>query len=155
MNETEPANLVRLLRRPILRIRTGVVLLPLVMLGRERDLAAQVAIEAVDWREWKLNHLSSDSYHLGLSTETVLRDLGRIVEDVHIAGDCLWIYNADLALSGLRYDERLRFWAFLYSTFKQRRGLLLSLPTGASNLLPTGERIAWERDERLARWEGA
>ena len=155
MNETEPVNLVRLLQRPILRIRTGVVLLPLAMLGRERDLAAQVAIEAVDWRQWKLNHLSSDSSHLGLSTETVLRDLGRIVDDVDVAGGCLWIYNADLALSGLRYDERLRLWAFLYSTFKQGQGLLLSLPAGAFNLLPTGARIAWERDERLARWEGA
>lgn len=154
MSETEPANLVQLLQRPILRIRTGIVLLPLVMLGREPELAARLAIEAVDWREWKLNRLSSDSNHLGLTSETVLRDLREIVEDVNLAGNCLWIYNVDLALSALRYGERLRFWDFLYSTFKQRRGVLLSLPTRASNLLPTEERIAWERDERLARWEG-
>ncbi len=155
MSETEPASLVQLLQRTELRIRTGIVLLPLVMLGRERELAARLAIEAVNWRDWKLNHLSSDSHHLGLSSETVLRDLGEIIEDVDIGGDCLWIYNADLALSALRYDERLRLWSFLFSTFKQRRGLLVSLPAQASNLLPTGERIAWEQDERLARWEGA
>lgn len=155
MSETELASLVQLLQRPILRIRTGIVLLPLVMLGRERELAARLAIEAVDWRDWKLNHLSSDSNHLGLSSETVLRDMREIAEDVGIAGDCLWIYNVDLALSALRYDERLRVWDFLFSTFKQGRGLLFSLPTQASSLLPTEERIAWETDERLARWEGA
>ncbi|MDQ3638608.1 MAG: hypothetical protein M3426_11560 [Actinomycetota bacterium] len=155
MSKVEPASLVQLLQRPILRIRTGVVLLPLVMLGRERELAALLAIEAVDWRDWKLTHLSSDSHHLGLSSENVLRDLREIIEDVDIAGNCLWIYNVDLALSALRYDERLRFWAFLYSTFKQRRGLLFSLPAQASNLLPPEELIAWEKDERLARWEGA
>ncbi len=155
MSKTQPVSLVRTLQQPILRIRTGIVLLPLDMIGREPELAARLAIEAVDWREWKLARLRSSSRYLGLSSETVLRDFQEIVDDVDLAGNCLWIYNADLPLSGLRHDERLRLWTFLYSNFKQRRGLLFSLPARASNLLSLEERGAWESDNRLARWEGA
>lgn len=154
MSETEPASLVRLLQQPILRIRTGIVLLRFDGLGREPELAARLGVEAVDWREWKLDRLDSASNHLGLTGETILRDLREIIEDVNIAGNCLWVYNTDLALSALRYGERSRYWDFLFSTFKVPRGLLLSLPARASNLLPTEERVAWERDDRLARWEG-
>lgn len=154
MSEVELASLVRLLQQPILRIRTGIVLLPLNMLGSEPELAARLGIEAVDWRGWRLQRLNSGSNHLGLSSETVLRDLREMIEDANLAGTCLWVYNADLALSALRYDERLWFWDFLFSTFKQRRGILFSLPAQASNLLPAEKRTVWERDERLARWEG-
>jgi hypothetical protein len=155
MSRTDPSRLARLLRQRVLRARTGIVLLPLDMLGHEPELAARLDIGTVDWREWKLNRLRSDSRYLGLSSEIVLRDLQNIVEDVDLIGNCLWIYNADLLLAALRYDERLRFWTFLHSTFKPHRGLLFSLSTQASNLLPMEERKTWEKDERLAIWEGA
>lgn len=153
MSEMDPVSLVQLLQRPVLRIRTGIVLLPIAMLGHERELAARLAIEVVDWRTWKLDSLRSDSNHLGLTSETILKDMREIVEDVTFPGNCLWIFNADLALSALCYNERLRFWDFLYSTFKSHRGLLFSLPAQASNLLPTENRTIWENNERLTRWE--
>lgn len=155
MSRMDPAQLAQLLRQRILRVRTGIMLLPTDMLGHEPELAARLDVGAVDWREWKLDRLSPDSRYLGLSSEVVLRDLQSIVEDAELVGTCLWIYNADLLLAGLRYDERLRFWNFLYSTFKPHRGLLLSLSTEASNLLPMEDRKTWENDERLAIWEGA
>jgi hypothetical protein len=92
---------------------------------------------------------------LGLSGETILQDLQEITEDVDLDGNCLWVHNVDLLFAALRYDERLRAWATLFSTFKQRRGLLFSLPEQAFNLLPATERKTWESDERLATWEGA
>lgn len=138
-----------------MRIRTGILLVPLSALGSERDLAARLGIQAVDFREWKLARARPHSRYLGLSGETILQDLQEIVEDVDLGGNCLWVYNMDLLLSALRYDERLRIWAALFSAFKRRRGLLFSLPAQAFNLLPATERGTWERDERLATWEGA
>lgn len=155
MGKAEPAELVRLLRQQVLRIRTGILLLPLGMLGHELELAARLDVEALDWRGWKLKQLDPHDRYLGLSYDRVVRDLRQIVEDISIPGTPLWIYNTDLFLSALRYSERQRFWTFLYSTFKQRRGLLFSLPMEATNLLPMEERRAWEREKRLAQWEGA
>ena len=155
MTKVEPADLVRLLEQPTLRIRTGVLLVPLSALGSERELAARLGIEAVDFREWKLARIRHGSRFLGLSRETILQDLRELAEDVDLGGNCLWVHNMDLLLSALRYDERVRAWATLFSTFKQRRGLLFSLPAQAFNLLPATERGAWENDERLATWEGA
>ncbi len=150
----KPADLVELLCGETLRIRTGILLLPLNLLGDEPELAARLGIEAVDWRGWKLKRLESNSRFLGLSGETVLKDLQEIVDDIDLAGNCLWIYNADLFLSALCYDERRYLWDFLFSTFKQHRGLLLSLPAQALGLLPMQKRRAWEDDNRLAKWEG-
>ncbi len=155
MTRVDPADLARLLEQPTLRIRTGILLVPLNALGSESELAARLGVEAVDFREWKLTRAGTNSRYLGLSAETILRDLQEVVEDVDLGGTCLWIHNMDLFLSALRYDERLRTWAALFSTFKQRRGLLFSMPAQALNLLPATERGTWERDERLATWEGA
>ena len=155
MTRVEPADLVRLLEQPILRIRTGILLVPSSALGSERDLAARLGIEAVDIREWKLARARPGSRFLGLSRETILQDLQEMVEDMDLGGNCLWVHNMDLLFSALRYGERLRAWATLFSTFKQRRGLLFSLPAQAFNLLPATERGTWEKDERLATWEGA
>lgn len=154
MTRVDLADLVQLLRGPTLRVRTGILLVPSASLGNEPELAARVGVEAVDWRARKLTRVGSDSRYLGLSSETVMRDLQELVDDVDLGGNCLLIYDMDLILSALRYDERLRTWAALFSTFKQRRGLLFSLPARATNLLPVTERRAWEKDGRLAIWEG-
>lgn len=155
MTEVDATELIRLLQQPILRIRTGILLVPVGVLGSEPELAARFGVEAVDWQAWKLTRVAPNSRYLGLSGETALRDLRELVEDVDLVGNCLWIYNIDLLLSALRYDERMRAWSALFSTFKQRRGLLFSLPVRAVNLLSATERRAWECDGRLARWEGA
>ncbi len=153
MVDTEPEELVRLLQRPVLRIRTGVVLLPAGLLGREPELATRLGLQAVDWRDRKLKKLSPESRYLALSSEKLLEDLREIVEDSSLPGSCLWVYNADLLLSALQYGERERFWSFLRLNFKQFRGLLLSLPERATHLFSSVERDSWHQDNRLAEWE--
>lgn len=153
MVDAEPEELVRLLQRPVLRIRTGVVLLPLGLLGREPELAVRLGVQAVDWRDRKLKKLSPESRYLALSSEKLLEDLREVVEDASLPGRCLWVYNADLLVSALRYEERERFWSFLRLNFRQFRGLLLSLPTGAMHLFSSAERESWQQDNRLAEWE--
>ncbi len=155
MVKASPAALAGLLQRPILRLRTGILLLPSNMVGHEPELAARLGLGKVDWREWKLRQLGPDSRYLGLSHEGIVRDLGQMAEDGNISGTCLWVYNADLFVSALRYEERRYLWSFLHSTFRPPRGVMVSLPAEATNLLAPEERMAWARDERLAEWEGA
>jgi hypothetical protein len=125
------------------------------LVGHEPELAARLSVGKVDWQEWKLRQLGPDSRYLGLSYEGLVRDLTQMTEDDNISGACLWVYNADLFLSALRYEERQHMWTFLHSTFRPSKGLIVSLPVDATNLLPPEERLTWARDERLAAWEGA
>jgi hypothetical protein len=146
-------DLVRTLQRPSLRIRTGVVLLSVGLVGKESILAARLNLEHVDWRHWKIDRLDSASRFVDLSSETLVEDLRAMVQDPSVPGPCIWVHNVDLFVSSLPYDQREQFWSFLRLEFKEFRGLLLSLPQKSTHLLPLQERRYWETGQRLAELE--
>ena len=153
MGKVSPVELVQLLRQPVLRIRTGILLVPPEFVGSEKDRAARLDMDAVDLQAWKLQHIGASSRYLGLSWESLIRDLQAILSEPHRPGHCLLVYNLDLFLSAFDYTDRLCFWDFLRTTFKRGRGLLLCLPIQALHLLPQDQRALWEDGGRLAVWE--
>lgn len=153
----DPAALIRLLRGPALRCRTGILLLPLADLGREPDLAARLGIGCVDYARALANALPPGAVFVPLSAETEESRLDALASDeTGEAGggtDCLLVYNLDLALAKLDPAERARLWSNLQSRFpNRRRALLLALPDPATHLLPaTSDLAAWHETHRVAR----
>jgi len=141
--------LVILLRQPILRARSGVVLLDSAALGQERNLAARLGIESVDLQAWKLCRVGQSRF-LGLSACQLLGDLDAIVDDRSIPGNCVMVYNLDVFLSGLSDKERGKFWRSLFTSFIGARGLVVCLPERAANVFSKAERERWISSQRLA-----
>ena len=152
MPEPTPSALVRLLIQPELRIRTGILELPLDAFGNEPDLAVQLGVGCRNLVSWKLGTLPTGRRYIGLACEQLIQDLALVLSDSGTPGYCVWISNVDLLLAGLPFRERERFWSFMFSTFRQPRGLLLSMPIRASSLLPESQRGAWAESGRLSVW---
>lgn len=151
MNTTSPSELVALLRSRVLRVRTGLWLIPLQYLGKEEDEAARLGIDALDIRHPILADLPVGARFTGLSEVRLLEILNGIAQ-ARGGSDCVLVYNLDLALARLRHQERLDIWRNLFGDFGYRaRALLLTMPANADHLLPTSESmIAWRNDGRLA-----
>ncbi|MFN3332565.1 MAG: hypothetical protein ACK47M_08650 [Caldilinea sp.] len=151
MNTTNPSDLVALLRSRILKVRTGLWLMPLHYLGKEEDEAARLGIDALDIRRPILADLPPGARFIGLSVVSLVEILDGIAQ-ARDGSDCVLVYNLDLALARLRRQERLEVWQNLFGTFGYRaRALLLTMPANADHLLPTSESMmAWRNDRRLA-----
>jgi hypothetical protein len=150
MSFSAAAPLVDTLRQRVLRMRTGVLLLEAALLGKEAELAARLGIAAVDVCSWMLRRIEPQQRFLGIRWEMLINDLAAIAEDRALSGDCVLVYNMDVVLAAVLYDERLRFWNFLRSSFRPHRGIILALPQGAPHLFDSADRACWERDGRLA-----
>jgi hypothetical protein len=151
MTETTLEQLISLLGHPELRIRTGVVELPLNQLGKENDLAVRFGAGYCDICAWKYSHVPPNRTHLGLSWEGMVDDLMMILADLSILGYCVWISGVDVLLARLPYTDRASFWQFIRSTFRPPRGLLLSLPAPATHLFSNEERNLWNGFGRFAQ----
>ncbi len=152
MSETSPQDLVALLARQELRIRTGVLELPVELLGSEDNLAVSLGVGHWDLCAWKVDTSPVDRTHLGLSWEVIIHDLGTLVSDISVPGYCVWISGLDVLLAAIPFADRKRLWDFIRSTFRQPRGLLLSMPRNAVRLLPEDERSLWLEYGRLSTW---
>lgn len=151
MSSASAAQLAELLQKHILRIQTGIVLLGQEQLGREEELIARLrGVGGVDLWNWKVKQLAEGTRYLGLSEESIIQDLHTIAIDRSIPGNCIWVYNSDVLISRLGSEDRARLWQSLLKHFRPPRGLMVSLPKVATNLLPVDERKTWEREERLA-----
>lgn len=146
-----PAEVVALLRSPLLRVRTALWLMPMDYLGREREEAVRLRLDAADLRQVWLNTLPEGTKHIGLTPDKLLDELDRITEQPG-ASDCVLVYNVDLFLARLRQSERKSFWEGLFTALPHRqRGLLVVMPQRAGDLLPAPDQLTlWEREERLA-----
>ena len=151
MESTTPVELVHLLRGHILRVRTGLYLLPVPMLTRAPDEAARLGIHAVDSRDWLLKRLPEGTRFSGITVERLLELVDEICREVS-ESDCLLIYDFDLLVARLKTDERAELWRQLYSGFPHRpRALLIAMPRNAKSMLPRGDLLTlWLRDRRMA-----
>ena len=152
MPEPSPQVLVELLARNELRIRTGVLELPVGILGKECDLAVSLGVGYCDLCTWKIDGTPAERTRLGHSWEMIAQDLVSLLSDLSLPGYCVWVSSVDVLLAGIPFDDRRRFWEFMRSTFRQPRGLLLSMPLGAAHLLPDDERALWIEYGRLSVW---
>lgn len=146
-----PAEVVALIRANILRIRTGLWLLPSSYLGQERNEAARMLLEAVDIRQEVINRLPADARFTGLTSQKVIELIDEISQQKG-SGDCALIYNLDLLLSRLPQQERDFVWQLLFEAMPHRpRALLITMPVTATDLLPSLEQLnQWAREMRLA-----
>jgi len=142
---------LQLLQSPILRVRTGIWMMPNEYLGHEADEAVRLNIDAIDLRQVWLDTLPKGTHFIGLTPEKLIGILDHVIEQSGNK-DCLLVYNIDLFLAHLKQVERNLVWESLFNALPHRtRGLLIVLPQTAQDLLPaTPQLIQWEKEERLA-----
>ncbi len=154
MSRIDVAQLAERLQKQVLRIPTGIVLIANDQLGREDEFVALLqGVGGVDLWKWKVERLTQGARYLGISEVSLMQDLHAIVGDASIHGNCLLVYNADVLISRLGASEQSQFWKSLLSHYRQKRGLMISLPQAATNLLTVDERRVWSGEGRLA-YEG-
>lgn len=151
MEPIKPAELITFLRRPGLRVRTGIWLMPSHLVGQEPNEAARLSVMAVDVRGLLLDSLPSGARFVPLDTDRVLQLLDTISYRKE-QGNCVLVYNLDLLLARLTQQQRVDVWQFIFAGFGYRPcALLLAIPATASSLLPAGEILNyWKEGKRLA-----
>jgi hypothetical protein len=151
MEPIKPAELVSFLRRPGLRVRTGIWLMSSHMIGHESNEGARLGVIVVDLRSLLLDSLPEGAQFVPLDADRVLQLLNTVSYRKD-QGDCVLVYNLDLLLARLTYQQRVDFWQFTFTGFAYRPcALLLGMPATASSLLPAGETLNyWKQGKRLA-----
>lgn len=141
MGNNTPQKVVNLIRANVLRIRTGLWLIPITQVGQERNEAAKLMLDSIDIRTVLLEEVPAGSRFSGLSDQKVMALLDKISERPGDS-DCTLVYNLDILLSRLTYQEVSNVWQYVFEFFPHRsRALLLTIPVTAQELLPTEEKI--------------
>ena len=151
MKKTRISDLVDLLARPTLRVRTGIWLYPMELLGQEENEAIRLGIVPRDARAPLLKEVEPGSRFLGLDLFRLLQVLDEIVQNEQ-DGSVVMIYNFDLLIAKFSMSERERAWQEIFSSFPHRpKGILLPIPKRASKLLLSSSFLnAWREAGRLA-----
>lgn len=126
MQTSNPKELIQLLQKKTLRIRTGIWLMPVSMLGKEADHAARMNIDAIDIREPLLESLPEDTRFLGLNVDRVLQLLQEISDQLS-GSECLLVYNVDLLLAKLAHNDRTSIWNQLYALLPNLQTCLVDI----------------------------
>jgi hypothetical protein len=147
-----PDEVVTILRSRVLRVRTGLWIMPNIFLGHEADEAVRLSVEAVDLRDVWLYKLPAETSYIGLTPENFLNTLDEITQKAGYS-DCVMIYQMDLFLARLKQTERKTVWDGLFSSLPHRpRGLLITMPQTATELFPSdAQLILWDQEQRFAR----
>lgn len=151
MEVNSPSEVVKLIRANILRIRTGLWLLPTASLGQERNEAARLLVDAVDIREKLIQRLPANSRFIGLTDQKVIELLDEVAEQEG-QSDCALVYNLDLLLSHLKQQEIKYIWQHVIESMPHRTcALLITMPASATDLMPSNEQLVQlTREKRLA-----
>lgn len=152
MHEIEPAELVALLTSQELRIRSGIIEIPLELLGKERELAVAMKVGHCEVCEWKSRTVSVNRRLLGLRWDELVNDIESIVDSTPAVGGGIWISGVDILLAYLNHESRDAFWQHIRTTFRPSAGLILSMPRDAIQLLSNVERGRWSKIDRIANW---
>jgi len=96
----------------------------------------------------------SDRKFIGLRWEALVQDIATVLSDSTVPGYCVWVASVDIFLAGVSFRDESAFGGFIRTTFRQSRGLVLSMPLGAQNLLPEAERKLWMEFGRLSPMAG-
>lgn len=150
MESTSVNSLVLTLRHADLRVRVGLWLHPLSLLGVEADEAARLMVQAVDLRGELLQMLSPEARFAHIDEVSVLNLLDGLSRRSYFGG-CALVYNLDLLLAALTHKERTSVWDFLFTGLSRRKSaLLLTLPATATQLMPA-EIVSdeWRTTDRL------
>ena len=148
--------MVNMLRNRELRCRTALLMIPLSLMGKEAQIAAQLGIDHVDYRQYLLDHLPAGGEFLGLSANKIFGDLDAI-SNAMSGMDCVLLSNLDLAVAGIPAIDRtslLKERLFNQLCYR-RRGLLIVMPdTGpdVGALLDQELKQYWMDHDRLVKW---
>lgn len=147
---TDVRTLIDFLRRHTLRTRIGLWRMPLDCVNKEPDVATRLQIEPFDVRQAIQQQLPEGTRYVRLTLEKTLEALD-FVANSRGWTDCVLVYNLDLLLAGLKWDERQRVWESLLDGLPYRqRALLLTIPATAVQVLPTEQLLeVWQREGRL------
>lgn len=129
--------LVDLLTSNQLRVSTGLWLFPLEYIGNEEDEAHRLGIEPIDIRTRLLQSLPEGTRFSGLTPDSILSLIDKVSQE---PGDWpgVMIYNLDLLISRLSSTDHAIIWQDLFTALPhRRRGILLTIPETAENLIPT------------------
>lgn len=142
--------LVELLCSSQLRVATGIWLIPNNFLGCIEDEAHRLDLEPIDLRQRLLDVMEPGTRFANLSSDRILNLVDAITQERGDGAGAL-IYNIDLLISRLNTEERNIFWQDLYMALPhRRRGVLITLPDTAANLLPSDEQLnQWRVENRL------
>ncbi|MEI6914102.1 MAG: hypothetical protein WCL39_03125 [Armatimonadota bacterium] len=153
MIESSVTKLVRLVRGMSLRCRTGIILLPVRYTGREREVAARIELDAVDYAEEILRGALPGTFYLDINAEADERRLDALIRDTD-GGDALLVYNFDIALARMDPQDRFYLWHSIKDRLAYgRKALLIAIPQGAIKLLPPEKDLAvWMSDSRIAHY---
>lgn len=145
-----PRELMELLSSGQLRVATGVWLLPKEYVGQEVEEAYRLGLEPVDLRNRLLQSLETGTKYANLSAEKIFRLVDDVSQEYGDWAGAL-IYNLDLLIARLNTEEQTMIWQDLFTALPhRRRGVLLTLPESAVNLLPREEMLnLWRLDNRL------
>ncbi|WP_158679835.1 hypothetical protein [Deinococcus sp. NW-56] len=150
---SEAEALVRRLTGGGLYVKTGLLLLPRLWLGREKEVAARLNLGHLDYQTWRVERLRLGERRLRYSADRLIAELDAICTERHEAHHLL-LSNLDLPVAALSGEERRKFWTFLHSAFAKRpRALLATFPEAAEELLPWDTDLAqWKDQGRLSTW---
>lgn len=141
METSSPAEVVTLLRAKVLRNQVGLWRYPIALLGQEKNEAAKLMVEAVDLRRELLNSPGIGNRFVDLTPQRAF-DLVDAVSQQKGIGGCALVYNLDLLLSGLTYQDREWVWQMVLNSLPHRpRAVLLSLPDTADRLFPSSDQL--------------
>jgi len=153
MRQISAIKLVDSLRGSTLRYRTGILLLPVPWLGREREVAARLGIAFQDERERVLRQMAPGQRFLGIGWQDVIaQHLEDLVRNGRPEGDCILIANLDLLVCSFSTEDRSHFWRNLREIVRPTWGLLLALPIETRRILTEEERLRWTSAGRVAIW---
>ena len=143
--------LARTVRSRVLRVRTGLWLTPIQLIGQEPDEAARISAEAVNMQALWLAQLPKDTRFVGIIGDKLLGAVDQVTQQTG-KNDCTLLYNFDLLLARLTHSERIRVWQAIYAEMPHRnRGLIVAMPAVAKDLLPDDDALThWAQEKRLA-----
>ncbi len=154
MTESRASSLVSFLRSMSLRCRTGIILLSADDIGSEREVAARLGLDAVDYAEEILRGVPSDARFVDISPET---DEGRLHALINstAGANALLVYNFDLALARMERRQRQYLWQSIRDRLAYgRKALLIAMPQESAGLMPPEEDLsAWRADERIVIYD--
>jgi|GEM_PF-3429376 len=147
---------VAVLRGGVLRSRTAILLLAPSVVGREREVAARLQVDAVTYVDLLLSSAPAGARTLGIAVDREERRLDAVAS-CEQGADVVLVADFDVALARLTSSERERLWSDLYAHFgHRRRALLLGVPQAARDLQPCEAALAdWRRGSRVASLQAA
>jgi len=155
MYKTSPEALVEVLRSGELRIRTGVLMHSNTNTCFESELAVNLGVGYQNICSRILDQIPPTSNLLALNRNSIFNALDSVIDDEKIQGRCVLVSGIDLLLAAISSEELLHFWDFFRDNYRRKRGVIISFPKAAINLLSIDEIKRWNDINRISLWEAS